>query len=106
MTENANETCAAEYDTEQRRDEARKSITSIIAKPNRVGRIHLTESDYVELVLPADINGVVRVVRVINASHRIVVLMDDDNNVNVGSTFRATLNRSAEMSKTQQVELA
>jgi hypothetical protein len=81
-------------------------INSIVAKPNNVGRINLMESDYVELVLPADINGVVKVVRVINASHRIVVLMDRDGQVNVGSDFRVETSDREGMHTTNFVELA
>jgi len=73
---------------------------------NYVGRAPLYEGDCVELVLPPDIHGVVKVVRVINISHRVLVLVDDIDSESIGNGFRAETSDRRGLYPTNFVELA
>jgi len=82
------------------------SIKDIIAKPTCTGRLTADAGDYAEVLIPGQYGNPDRVVRVINASHRIVITFDDADNVNVGSEFRACLDPTQPPVPTNQVELA
>ena len=84
----------------------RNGLSEFASNPERVGAIHLTESQYVELILPPDINDVVRVVRVINNAHRIVVMLDDETSENVGGDFLVETSDREGLHTTNIVELA
>lgn len=81
-------------------------ITEFMPKSTCTGRLTADAGDYVEVVIPGQYGHPDRVVRIINASHRIVVLFDDEKNENVGDEFKACLDSSRVMMSVNRVELA
>ncbi len=76
-----------------------QSVDNIIANPTYAGCLTADAGGYVSVTIPGQYGNPDRTIRVINASHRIIVTVDD------GSEFLACLDPAQTPVPTEQIQL-
>ena len=77
----------------------------LVAKPECTGRLTADSGQYAEVLIPGQYGNPDRVVRVCNASHRIIITFDDADSTDVGGEFRACLDPTQPPVPTNRVDL-